>query len=100
PAHPALPSFPTRRSSDLITCVGASSWLASIAGTCIDEVARVVAAAWLRVVAMRQLNPTCRRLDCLGTRGARRPCDVRIDHALQRSEEHTLNSSHLGISYA
>ena len=31
---------------------GASSWPPSAAGTWIDEVARVVAAAWLRVVAM------------------------------------------------
>ena len=34
-----------------ITCVGASSWPASAAGTWSDDVARVVAAARARVVA-------------------------------------------------
>src|SRR5438552_12782546 len=78
-AHRDLPSFPTRRSSDLIV-----AWRAKLHRS--------------RTRTAPRLTPAQRLAGCEESGPGRRL--LAVFPARQRSEEHTLNSSHQIISYA
>src|SRR5205807_9958836 len=98
--HPPLPSFPTRRSSDL--GVATSAPIITQAGPRVQESGHAKAVSWGR--------PTCRGIAAATSAGGNAetvtspafvcPFSHEVGRAAQDRKSTRLNSSHLVISYA